>query len=64
MKDLMMPMIYFIGAMAAVFGLLEIMSSGISSGMAISIGIVVVVVLPVILSIAIAKPDSEKEENR
>ncbi len=62
MKDLMMPMIYFAGAMVAVFGLIEIMSSEISSGMAIVIGLVVVVVLPVVLSIAIAKPDSEKEE--
>ena len=64
MKDLMMPVIYFVAAMIAVFGLLEIMSSGISSGIAIGIGILVVVVLPVILSIALAKPDSEKEENR
>ena len=64
MKDLLMPVIYFVGAIAAVFGLLEVMSSGISSGLAIGIGVLGVIVLPVVLSIALSKPDSEKEQSK
>lgn len=64
MKNIMMPVIYIVGALVAIIGLLKVMSSGISSGVAIGIGVTIVVVLPVVLSIVLAKPDSEKEQGK
>lgn len=59
MKELIQFFAYGVGGVAAIFILIEVMSSGISSGMAIAVGIGVVVILPLIIAMVVAKREKK-----